>query len=340
MSKLATTKDKKLLYAFAAFWLVANITLVRQIVLGQVSFAKNGLWIAILVLLPCVILLMYLIRNPISVEQNEQKTLEGKLSGLIFLVVIILLILQAVLGRFILFLLPIVAVVYLLSSRPRFSRREWLYATILSLIAGAAGLGAKWITFITPVQWGFLQIPLTFFSFLAGWNILHHFGLLNQGVGRSRFLSDGILPALRSFLFGVLLSMPWALAIIVMGSAQGEKTAWVSSWWQPWIAIQPGIAEEAWGRILMVPLVFMLFRRVSPNRTAFFTALVVMAYWFSYLHSSGDIVSTLVSTLIVGSLFTLPISIVCLFDDLETAIGFHFWMDFLKFVFALFLINR
>jgi len=51
-------------------------------------------------------------------------------------------------------------------------------------------------------------------------------------------------------------------------------------------------------------------------------------------------VSVLVSTLIVGSLLSLPISIVCLYHDLETAIGFHFWMDFLKFALALFVFNR
>ena len=106
------------------------------------------------------------------------------------------------------------------------------------------------------------------------------------------------------------------------------------------IALQPGIAEEAWGRLLMVPLTFVLFRRVSPNRTAFSTALILMAYWFAYLHASGNVVSALVSTFITGSLFILPISIVCLYYDLETAIGVHFWMDFLKFAAALVLFNR
>ena len=145
---------------------------------------------------------------------------------------------------------------------------------------------------------------------------------------------------MRSFLLGILLGTPWALAGVVMGSAEGGRSAWVESWWQPLIALQPGIAEEAWGRLLLVPLAFLLFRRVSPNRTAFSTALIVMAYWFAYLHVSGNVVSVLVSTFIIGSLLTLPISIVCLYYDLETAIGFHFWMDFLKFAFALFLFNR
>jgi len=283
---------------------------------------------------------MYLVRNPIADEPLRRKTHKGKLFGLIAAVVIALLLLQAVAGEFILFLFPVVAAVALWFFKPQLDRQDWLYATFLALIAGVTGLGAEWISFITPVQWGFLQVPLTLLSFLAGWSILRRFGLLQQGVGRSRFLTAGIWPAVQSFLLGILLGTPWALATVVMGSAEGSGSAWVESWWQPLIALQPGIAEEAWGRLLLVPLAFLLFCRVSPNRTAFSTALIVMAYWFAHLHVSGNVVTALVSTFIIGSLFTLPISIVCLYYDLETAIGFHFWMDFLKFAFALVLFNR
>ena len=180
-------------------------------------------------------------------------------------------------------------------------------------------------------------MPLILFGLLAGWSILHRNELPQQGVGRSRFLAEGGFPAIRSFLFGILLGTPWALANLVMGSADSSHAAWVHIWWQPLIALNPGIAEEAWGRLLLVPLVYLLFRRVSSNRTAFSTALIVMAYLFAFLHTSGDGMSMLVSTIVIGTLFVLPISVVCLYWDLETAIGLHFWMDFLKYIFALFL---
>jgi hypothetical protein len=340
MNALIMTKPRKVSYAFVAVWFLANVVLTWLLAAGQVSFAFDSLWIVVLVLLPCNVVLMYLIRNPIAEEPLRRKTHKGKLFGLIAVVVFVLLLLQAVVGEFILFLFPVVAAIVLWFLKPQLDKQDWLYATFLALIAGVTGLGAEWISFITPVQWGFLQVPLTLLSFLAGWSILRRFGLLQQGVGRSRFLTAGIGPAVRSFLLGILLGTPWALATVVMGSAEGGRSAWVESWWQPLIALQPGIAEEAWGRLLLVPLAFLLFRRVSPNRTAFSTALIVMAYWFAYLHASGNIVSVLVSTLIVGSLFSLPISIVCLYYDLETAIGFHFWMDFLKFAFVLVLFNR
>lgn len=340
MNALITTKNRRLSCAFVAVWFLANVVLTWLLVAGQVSSAFDSIWIVVLVLLPCIVILMCLVRNPIADEPVGRKTHKGKLFGLIAVVVIALLFLQAVAGKSILFLLPVVAAVILWLLKPQLDKQEWSYATLLALIAGVTGLGAEWISFITPVQWGFLQVPLTLLSFLAGWSILRRFGLLQQGIGRSRFLTAGMWPAVQSFLLGILLGTPWALANVVMGSAEDAGSAWVESWWQPLIALQPGIAEEAWARLLLVPLVFLLFRRVSPNRKAFSIALIVMAYWFAYLHTSGNVVSVLVSTLIGGSLFALPISIVCLYYDLETAIGFHFWMDFLKFAFALFLFNR
>lgn len=335
----AMSTNKKLLYIFFFVWLLANVVLIGLLIAGQNSFTDNGMWISLLIMIPCNILLMNLIRNPIQRNQGGQKILKGNLVILIIGVVLSMLLLLSVLGKFITSLFPIAAIFILVFQKQPLGKRAWLYASFLALVAGLAGIGAEWITFITPFQWGVLQVPLTLFGFLAGWSILHRYGLLQQGVGRSRFLTEGGFPAMRSFLFGILLGTPWALANVVMGSAEGSRAAWVHSWWQPLIALNPGITEEAWGRLLLVPLVFLLFRRVSPNRSAFSVALIVMAYLFAFLHTSGDGMTMLISTIIIGTLFVLPLSVVCLYWDLETAIGFHFWMDFLKYVFALFLFN-
>jgi hypothetical protein len=120
-----------------------------------------------------------------------------------------------------------------------------------------------------------------------------------------------------------------------MGGSASET--WVSHWWQPLLAINPCIAEEAWGRILLVPLLFLLLRRVSRPGTAFTTALFVIGYWFAYLHTSGGI-DGLLSTVMIGTLYILPVSYICLYRDLETAIGFHFWLDFVKLTVA-YLLN-
>ena len=87
---------------------------------------------------------------------------------------------------------------------------------------------------------------------------------------------------------------------------------------------------------MWVPLAFVLFRHTAPNRTAFSIALIVMMYLFAFIHTigSGDGVEMLLSTLLMGTLFALPVSAVCLYRNLETGIGFHFWMDFVKYGWA------
>jgi hypothetical protein len=98
MNALIMTKPRKVSYAFVAVWFLANVVLTWLLAVGQVSFAFDSLWIVVLVLLPCNVFLMYLIRNPIAEEPLRRKTHKGKLFGLIAVVVIASLLLQAVAG--------------------------------------------------------------------------------------------------------------------------------------------------------------------------------------------------------------------------------------------------
>jgi hypothetical protein len=159
--------------------------------------------------------------------------------------------------------------------------------------------------------------------------------LLQAGIGRSILMTEGPTPALRSFLQGMLLAMPWAFGSVLTGSANGET--WVRSWWQSLIAIQPAISEEAWARVLLVPLLFLVFRPIARGRAALTAAVVIMAYWFAYLHTPGG-PEGIVSTLLLGTLFALPLTYLWLRRGLECAIGFHFWLDCFKFVSA-YLLN-
>jgi len=85
-------------------------------------------------------------------------------------------------------------------------------------------------------------------------------------------------------------------------------------------------------------LLFVIFSRVARARTALTVAVVVTAYWFAYLHTPGG-VEAIFSTLMTGTLFVLPVSCLWLRRGLETAIGFHFWLDLCKFV-AVYLLNQ
>jgi hypothetical protein len=332
-----TSSEQGWRYLFIALWAIATIFLGWQLGRPPYSFDSPLSIPNLIVMLLCTVALLIWLPNPIKAEPAEQPTRKGLLALLIVVSLVVLFAIRNVVGRPLLFALPVMAVLTLAILKHPVEKRAASYAAVLALVAGVTGLGAGWISdFFTPVVWSILQVMLVITGLVAGWSILQSAGLQQQGVGTSRFLSEGTGPAFKSFMTGLLIALPWAFLNVLLGASNGET--WVREWWQPIIALQPGIAEEAWGRILLVPLLFLVFRRVSQPRAAFTAALYVVAYWFAYLHTPGG-TDGLVSTLLIGTLYSLPVSYLCFYRDLETAIGWHFWVDFIKFVFAFLLLN-
>jgi hypothetical protein len=323
--------------AFIGTWLVSSFFFIWQLSHGVNSFESPGIVISLLVLFLCTGALLMWIPNPVYDLPSERPTRRWRLSLLVLITAVILFTLRTLVGPPLLFGLPVIALVALILLRRQVVTRDLRYAVFLAMIAGVAGLAAGWITEFSPLAWALLQVLLVLTGFLAGWAILRHSGLAEQGIGKSLVLSTGAGRGALGFLLGMLIAVPWALSNLVMGGSAGE--VWVSSWWQPLVAIQPGIAEEAWGRLLVVPLLFLLFRMAARPRTALTAALVLAAYWFAYLHTPGGI-EAIPSTLIIGTFFSLPVSYLCLYRDLETAIGWHFLVDFVKFAYAFALVAR
>ncbi|HSB00285.1 MAG TPA: hypothetical protein VLE49_06530 [Anaerolineales bacterium] len=324
-------------YLFIAIWVIATLFLGWQLSQRHYAFESPFTVINLIVMFLCTVALLILIPNPIGQEPAEKPTRKRLLVLLILLSIVILFAIRDFAGRPFLFALPVIAVLTLVVLKHPLEKREARYAAALALVAGVTGLGAGWITpFFLPTVWSILQVFLVLTGLLAGWSILQSTGLQQEGVGKSSFISRGPAAAFKSFMSGILLALPWAFLNVLLGASNGET--WVKEWWQPVIALQPGIAEEAWGRILLVPLLFLAFRWVSRPRVAFTAALYVAAYWFAYLHTQGG-ASGIVSTALIGTLYALPVSYLCLYRDLETAIGWHFWVDALKFAFAFILFN-
>jgi hypothetical protein len=316
---------------FLCIWILTTALLGWQVAQGHHSFDSPGTPLALLSLLLCTIALLWWLARPVpDLAPHLARTRRARFALLVVLALLVLYPLRTLVGPPLLFALPALALIILALLRPRLSRREVAYAVLLALVAGIAGLGAGWVTFPAGV-WAALQVALVLTGLLAGWSLLRHTGLWEAGIGHSLYLVDGLAPALRGFGLGMLLAAPWALGLVVLGAAAGE--AWVHAWWQPLIAIQPAIAEEAWGRVLLVPALFMVFRPVARTRTALTASVLIMAYWFAYLHTSGGL-DELFSTLLMGTLYAIPISYLWLRRGLETAIGYHFCLDLVKFAVA------
>ena len=322
---------------FYLLWAAATAVLGWLLIQGRREFDLTLLLWAGPPMLALTVGLLWRLRRPepsLAVESASGRP--GNLGARVLIAVLLLMPLRALVGRSLLWAVPVAAVAVLVWLRPRFTLREWLYSIALALVSGIAGLGAGWITYMPLPAWAALQVALVLPGLLAGWAILRRTGLWAAGVGGSLFLTGGVSPALRGFVQGMILGLPWVLFGILLGGSNAD--AWVKVWWQPLAAIQPGIAEEAWGRVLLVPLLFLAFRPAGGERQALHAAVIVMAYWFAQLHTAGD-VGSLFSTVLIGTLYSLPVSYLWLYRGLETAIGFHFMLDLIRFSAAYFM-NR
>ncbi|MHB1415101.1 MAG: CPBP family glutamic-type intramembrane protease [Chloroflexota bacterium] len=315
-----------------AFWVLSTVGLLVLLWQGDWGFDRPAAWLGLLASIACTVgLLRWLPGPPLAAVAGRESTKVVPFALVAVGATAVLFALTAVLGRGVLFLFVGVAGSAAILRWRRIGRREALYAGGLALVAGVAGLGAGWISYISFTGWAALQVPLVLAGLLAGWGFLAHGGLLKAGIGRSLFLAEGAGPALRGFAWGAALSLPWALLNVLMGGTAHDR--WVTAWWQPLVALQPGISEEAWGRVFLVSLLFLGLRRWGATRVALAAAVAIAGYWFAYLHTEGG-AAGIVSTVLIGTLYSLPLSYVWLRRGLEAAIGFHFFIDFLRFATA------
>jgi hypothetical protein len=165
-------------------------------------------------------------------------------------------------------------------------------------------------------------------------------GLLVEQTGLSqvRSLPGIVSPAVRSFLWGCLLAIPPALANLDLGPVISD--AWVDRWWKPLVAISPGLGEETWARLFLTTLCYAILRPVTnlkPARAV--TAAVLIAALthaavhvptFSLLGPNG-----LSMLLFGGLLYGVPMGLLFAKRDFEHAVGYHFFIDFVRFTAAL-----
>jgi hypothetical protein len=162
-------------------------------------------------------------------------------------------------------------------------------------------------------------------SFIGGMLLLRRTGL-----GRSRGMDSGFVPALRSFLWGCVLALPAAL-LNLLGNLQGSDI-WARHIWQPMYAIVPAFAEETWARLFLVTLCYAVLRPVSREhpRRAIVVAILVSALVHGFGHSGIDPFGLVIG----GLLYGLPAALLFIKKDFEHAVGYHFLIDFVRFLAA------
>lgn len=198
--------------------------------------------------------------------------------------------------------------------------RLWRVAVGLALagtafLAGLPAWGREVISDTALVLLPALVLPI----FVAGGLLIDRTRLGESPLHRGRWPA-----ASASFLRGCALFLPLGL-VNAVDDSPGTTLGWVTEAWMPLVLpLFSGISEEAWFRLLLVPLVYFLLRPALGERprTAVVCALLFSAIVFGLGH--GRSADRLLTT---GLLYGLPMAAVFASRDWEHAVGAHYMIN-------------
>jgi hypothetical protein len=305
-------------------WLLSTVSLVVMLFNGVRNTGQFHVERDILQAAYVLALLWHLIETGPSIKQlpdlNPVLLPKMQIGKLIPVMGIILLLVAEFLGQALLMPLLMLATIWILIAW----RRE------ISLPAVLLGLGVTTLAFLAGLPFYQNQyigkasfIVLLVFvmpMFVAG-------GLSSKRTGLvgSQFYARRYKETVKSFLWGCLLFIPLGLANAAAGSPGPEMT-WVTRWWiplsQPWFS---GIVEEAWFRLFLFSLCYLLLRPAFNKLPAI--AVICAALFSGITFGLGHGGTLQERFLMIGLLFGLPIAVVFARRDWEHAVGAHYMIN-------------
>jgi len=150
------------------------------------------------------------------------------------------------------------------------------------------------------------------------------------------------LAAGRAFALGCLLAVPPALMNVSGMTAEMASAAETSfqSAWMALYAIQPALLEESWARLFLLSLLYVAFRSASGVTTgrALLAALFFSVAVHGLAHAPQSIVSV-TNALFTALVFGVPLALLFLRRGLESAIGYHFFIDLARFGYVILVLR-
>lgn len=224
--------------------------------------------------------------------------------------------------------LALAAAIIVVRRWSQLTRRAVLLGLALGVVSGLSHYQND------PSPWWNLWQGLgTWACFLGGM-------LLFQGRSSPRVAAFAGTPAGvgRSLLAGIALAAPLAIInnlYFYMGSGTiSFQNPLVSAW----AALSPGIHEEIIFRFFVLALCLALLQSVTARRTALVVAVLLAVVPHSLNHLPDLLLENPVGGLILliatSLLFGLPMALLQLRRDLESAIAFHWFIDFVRFLFG------
>jgi hypothetical protein len=162
-------------------------------------------------------------------------------------------------------------------------------------------------------------------------------GLLKvHDVLRFRLSGNDLVAVGRSLGMGVVLGLPFAaLNVLLFLFVNGKQIVTEDVLTEAIMALKPAIMEEMAFRLLFMALAMVVLMKVLPRNIAIVSAVFMAVLFHSAAHVpdllTTDPAMALVTVMVTGLLFGLPMALLACKKDIETALGFHWVIDAVRF---------
>lgn len=215
---------------------------------------------------------------------------------------------------------------------------DWVAAFALG---GVVGAGMVFATLFTPypvfgvvrdnVGQAFVRGICTTLAALGGLAVTRQGGPVQFRVANGEWRKLGA-----SLAVGLLIGLPLAiLNVYALQLTQGKPIAWQPPLAALLDALQPGIVEEVIYRFALLGLFWLALRKSSPGQAAWRSGLLAMlAHTFMHyddLFLQAPLVA-LGMGLALAVIWGLPLTLLALRRDLDSAMAFHWLQDATRFL--------
>jgi len=236
-----------------------------------------------------------------------------------------------------------------------YTSRIWNWSQTALMVAACLTLiGCRHLLTARPVLFG---LVLSILSTLSHW--VHHpslLGSLQEGMAvwacfsagtilfqkqRSRIVPAFQAPLLnvgKSFGLGILFAIPLAIVNNLYFYFNAHSVQWQNVFSSAFAAISPAIHEEVIFRFFVLALTMNILQSITSPRYATVIAVVLGVVPHSLNHLPDLFLENPIMGLFMlaatSLLFGLPMAILQIRKNLETAIAFHWFIDFARFLFG------
>jgi hypothetical protein len=233
--------------------------------------------------------------------------------------------------------LAIVGLALALNGRGELAGRDWLLGLAFGGVVWISIQSRYWYNDWTP------YVPYLDPTMHAGATramVVGATALLRRNPVLGFRLAQGrIRDGATALLGGTLLGLPFAIVNVLLLVGQGSSPGAADLPFAAVTALRPAVLEEVAYRLLFLAVALTVFRRHFSSAMAVTLAVGLSVTFHAAVHVPELLltspVSALVTAAVVGVVFGLPIALLAARRSIESAIGFHWVIDAVRFALGL-----